>query len=337
MMKTTPKSSQSTVFQVESPDTLLNFLLEHVKNKSRNTVKGFLSKRQVKVGSKTVTAFDYALKPGQTVTILPPADQRAPKLPFPVIYEDADLIVIDKPAGLLTVATDRERDKTAYRILTDYLAGPGKEKPLFIVHRLDRDTSGVVLFAKNQEMKEALQEDWEDLVDRRVYLAAVEGRPPEERGTVKSFLRETSTHLVYSGAPTRCWPGGRGAPCSVWLWTQGGRTRFASTCRIWAARCWGTRSTAAGRETWGGWASTPGSWRLPTPERESRRSILRPRPRSFASCSPRRWGRGLAGPQWRRRVIASGGSRTGTAELRPESRGSGRRGRRRGSAPPKSA
>ena len=201
MMKTTPKSSQSTVFQVESPDTLLNFLLEHVKNKSRNTVKGFLSKRQVKVGSKTVTAFDYALKPGQTVTILPPADQRAPKLPFPVIYEDADLIVIDKPAGLLTVATDRERDKTAYRILTDYLAGPGKEKPLFIVHRLDRDTSGVVLFAKNQEMKEALQEDWEDLVDRRVYLAAVEGRPPEERGTVKSFLRETSTHLVYSGAP----------------------------------------------------------------------------------------------------------------------------------------
>lgn len=200
-MKTTPKTPQNTVFQVENPDTLLNFLLEHVKNKSRNTIKGFLSKKQVKVGGKTVTAFDHALKPGQTVTILPPADQRPPKLPFPVVYEDADLIVIDKPAGLLTVATDRERDKTAYHILTDYLAGPGKEKPLYIVHRLDRDTSGVVLFAKNQEMKEALQEDWEDLVDRRVYLAAVEGRPPEERGTVKSFLRETSTHLVYSGAP----------------------------------------------------------------------------------------------------------------------------------------
>ena len=186
---------------VTEETTLLPFLLREVTGKSRNTVKGLLTRRQVMVDGAVITRFDAPLRPGQRVTLLPPEAAGAAELPFSVLYQDRDLIAVDKPAGLLSMGNEKERARTAYRMVSDYVKAREPGGRIFIVHRLDRDTSGVVLFAKNQEMKEALQEDWEDLVDRRVSLAAVEGRPPEERGTVKSFLRETSTHLVYSGAP----------------------------------------------------------------------------------------------------------------------------------------
>ncbi len=194
------KKAQNTDYRVEEPDTLLPFLLTHVKGKSRNTVKGLLSRRQVMVNGKTVTKFDHPLKPGQTVAILPPPAYQPPKAPFDILHEDEDIIVIDKPAGLLTMANEKEKNRTAYHILTDYVRGQDARSRIFIVHRLDRDTSGVVMFAKNEEMKHALQESW-DSVEKRVYLAVVEGRPPQDKGTCRSWLLETVTHLVWSAGP----------------------------------------------------------------------------------------------------------------------------------------
>lgn len=193
------RGTESRSFQVEAPDTLLRFLLSHLGDKSRNTVKGLLSRGQVQVDGRRVTAFDVPLAPGAQVTVLPPKGETGGRLPFPVLYEDDALIVIDKPAGLLTVATEREKEKTAYRILKDAL-GEGRDG-LHVVHRLDRDTSGVVLFARSRAWKETLQENWEKLVTLRAYLAVVEGAPPEQRGTVRSFLHENAAHVVYSGAP----------------------------------------------------------------------------------------------------------------------------------------
>lgn len=198
--KPTPKE---TVYPVEGEDTLLPFLLAHVKGKSRNTVKNLLAKRQVRVNGKTVTRFDHPLAPGQTVTLLPPAAEQPVKPPFKILYEDEGILVIDKPAGLLTMASDKEKDLTAYHILTDYRKGIDPAGRVFIVHRLDRDTSGVVLFAKDEGTKRAFQEDWDKRVKRRAYLAVVEGAPAEREGVVRSWLHETATHLVYSGAPGR--------------------------------------------------------------------------------------------------------------------------------------
>ena len=188
---------QEKCYSVEGQDTLLPFLLAHVAGKSRNHVKSLLTRGQVQVDGKTVTRHDHPLTPGQTVTVLPQGagDKKAP---FPILYEDGRLLVIEKPAGLLSMASDKEKYRTAYRLATDYVRKADPRRRVFIVHRLDRDTSGVLLFAKDEETKRAYQDNWDALVRRRGYLAAVEGRPPREADTVRTLLRENAAHKVYS-------------------------------------------------------------------------------------------------------------------------------------------
>lgn len=120
-----------------------------------------------------------------------------------VLYEDWEIIVIDKPAGLLTVATEAQRSNTAWRQVTDYLQIRNKRARAYVVHRLDRDTSGVLLFAKEDGLRRAFQDKWNELVVTRRYLAVVDGQPPEESGTVRSFLLENKAHIVYSAPEHR--------------------------------------------------------------------------------------------------------------------------------------
>jgi 23S rRNA pseudouridine1911/1915/1917 synthase len=120
------------------------------------------------------------------------------KMDIPILYEDDDIIVIDKPAGMLSISTDKERTNTAYHIVTDYMKNRAKSGRVFIVHRLDRETSGVMLLAKNERTKHALQKRWDELALRRGYIAVVEGEvlPPE--GKITSWLKQTKTLLMYS-------------------------------------------------------------------------------------------------------------------------------------------
>ena len=184
---------QERSYTIQTETTLLPFLLETVKGISRNSVKNLLTRRQVMVNGQSVTRHDHALKPGDTVEILAPG-AKAPV--FPILYEDNDLLVIDKPAGLLCVATEKEKNKTAYHLVSEYLKGKGQR--VFIVHRLDKDTSGVLMFAKSEKVKRAYQDNWDKLVKQRTYLALVEGTPEQTEGTIHSYLKETDTHLVYS-------------------------------------------------------------------------------------------------------------------------------------------
>lgn len=184
---------QKTVYSVHTETTLLPFLLEHVKGISRNSVKNLLTRRQVLVEGRSVTRHDHPLTPGMTVELLA-AGSKAPT--FPILYEDENIVVIDKPAGLLSVANAKEKEKTAYRMVGDYLRGKGEK--VFVLHRLDKDTSGVLMFAKSEAVKRAFQDNWDKLVQRRCYLALVEGVPRQNEGMVRSYLMETDTHLVYS-------------------------------------------------------------------------------------------------------------------------------------------
>lgn len=186
-------------FEVRSETELLAFLLDCYRGKSRNYVKGLLSRGQVAIGGVRVTQFDARLKPGQRVVVLTNAPARV-KLPFPIVYEDETLVVIDKPAGMLSVSTEKETELTAYRLLTDYVRSGNPGGRIFVVHRLDRETSGLLLFAKNERMKHALQENWSALAIRRGYTAVVEGRVDAKNGTVRSWLKQTKTLLVYSSA-----------------------------------------------------------------------------------------------------------------------------------------
>lgn len=182
----------------ESETTLLPFLLGAVKGKSRNAVKNLLTHRQVLVDGAVVTRHDAVVGPGNVVTLLPP-DAPAPlDLPFPICYEDEHLLAIEKPAGLLTVSTGKGDQRTAYRLVSGHVKIADPLAKIFVVHRLDQDTSGLLLFAKSQEVKELLQKNWDTAVKERGYLAVVAGRPPQKEDVVRSWLRETKTHLVYS-------------------------------------------------------------------------------------------------------------------------------------------
>lgn len=188
---------KSLEFEVTAPGTLLPFLAACFPGKSRNYVKGILKRGQITVDGAPCTDYARALTPGQKVSMAKTAPNTF-NMGFPLLYEDDELIVIDKPAGMLAIATDSERENTAYHIVTQYVKAETRSARVFVVHRLDRETSGVMVLAKNERIKQQLQENWNDLVLRRGYTAVVEGKVSAAEGTVKSWLQQTKTFLVYS-------------------------------------------------------------------------------------------------------------------------------------------
>ena len=115
-----------------------------------------------------------------------------------IIYEDKEILVVNKESGLLTVSTEKEKERTLFHEVYTYLKQKNKNNKVFIVHRLDKDTSGIVLFAKNERLKNLFQDNWDSLVKNRGYIAIVEGVLDKKKDTIKSYLKETETLYVYS-------------------------------------------------------------------------------------------------------------------------------------------
>jgi len=115
-----------------------------------------------------------------------------------IIYEDKEILVINKPSGLLTIGTEKEKYRTLYYEASEYIKKQNPRNKIFIVHRLDRDTSGIVMFAKNEKVKHQYQDSWDNLVKVREYHAIVEGVVKNELGTIKSYLKENKAFFVYS-------------------------------------------------------------------------------------------------------------------------------------------
>ena len=115
-----------------------------------------------------------------------------------IIYEDKDIIVINKPSGLLTISTEKEKNKTLFKEVSEYVKKSNPKIKIFIIHRLDKDTSGIVIFAKNQNIKYMYQNAWDKIVLKRGYIAVVNGNLRNNEGRIKSYLKETKTLLVYS-------------------------------------------------------------------------------------------------------------------------------------------
>jgi len=113
-----------------------------------------------------------------------------------ILYEDKFLLIVNKPANLLTISTEKEKDRTLYSYAYDYLKKKNKNNKVFIVHRLDKDTSGIVMFAKDESIKFYLQDNWDNI--KRNYVAIVNGKVKNKKGVLKSYLMETKTHLTYS-------------------------------------------------------------------------------------------------------------------------------------------
>lgn len=198
------KASGSTedlfVFEMEKELELLPFLLEALSPRSRNSVKSILARGQVTVDDYIVTQFNYVLYPGQTVSILKnkAAIRESTLIGLKLLHEDDDLIIVQKDAGLLSVASKKEKQMTAHHQLMHFVRDKDRLNKVYVVHRLDKDTSGVMMFAKHEHVKRTLQNNWRDMVTERSYMALVEGQVEKEAGTITSWLRETKTNVVYS-------------------------------------------------------------------------------------------------------------------------------------------
>lgn len=183
----------------DQPIPLLEFLRSNLPQLSRTAVKALLKYDQIRLEGTVTNQFDIPVAPGQTISInfsRPWQTLSNPRLR--IVYEDDDIIVVNKGYGLLSVGTDNKKEGTAYSILRDYLKRLNPANKLFIVHRLDQHTSGLMLFAKSIKAKEAMQHNWNNMVLDRRYAAIVEGCPEPAEGVRRSRLLENAQHLMYS-------------------------------------------------------------------------------------------------------------------------------------------
>jgi 23S rRNA pseudouridine1911/1915/1917 synthase len=179
-------------------------LIEYLKyiGLTRTKSKQLLRHRAIGVNGNEVKSLDHILHKGDIVSISKNKKDVKTVLPrgIKIIYEDDDLIVVEKPYGLLTIATETEKTKTLYFQLNEFLRlrSPKAFERVFIVHRLDRDTSGLIMFAKNEKVKYILQNNWKQVEKR--YYAIVEGTPAKKEGEIESWLKETKSLKVFSGS-----------------------------------------------------------------------------------------------------------------------------------------
>ena len=189
---------------------LLPWLLAALAPAPRTRVKQLLRFRRVTVNGVPVTRFDHPLKAGDRVAVTDtgpdPAGDSLRGAGVRILYQDADLIAVDKPAGLLSVATAGERADTAFARLNAYLTARREGRP-FVVHRLDRETSGLLLFARSPGARDRLQADWGRVT--KTYLAVVAGEPQPPAGTVRNFVTEGKDLRVRASAGPR--PGSKEA------------------------------------------------------------------------------------------------------------------------------
>ena len=199
--------SQIKEYNVPKEIELMEFLLTTLKDQSRNNVKTILSSHCVAVNGCSCSQFNYKLYRGDVVMIskkpfeglqkAKPQDSKQ-SVKLDIIYEDKEFIVINKPSGLLSIESDKEKVDTAYKEVLEYLQKKDKTSRCFQVHRIDKNTSGVLLFCKDFKLKEVLRKEWNKLVSLREYIAVVEGVLENKEDTIRSYLKETDTNLMYT-------------------------------------------------------------------------------------------------------------------------------------------
>jgi 23S rRNA pseudouridine1911/1915/1917 synthase len=190
---------RDTVYQVDSRCELLTYLINQEPARSRKRAKDMLRFGAVTVRGKKQVRHDTQLEPGDVVSVAVHASNRVDEIELrglKIVHLDEAVVVVDKPAGLLSMGSGAEKQRTAHRILNEYLKalGGSERQQAFIVHRLDRETSGLIIFARSEAIQSALQKDWKNVT--KTYLAVVEGIPADAHGTLTDRLLEDSSMLV---------------------------------------------------------------------------------------------------------------------------------------------
>ena len=185
--------------QVAEEKPLLEFLLENVKHESRTKIKATLRGRGIKVDGKFVTQFDFPLKPGMKVAVSKSKrdDMQLKSRYVKIVYEDKFIIVVEKNVGILSMAAGHS-SLNVKSVLDDYFHKSHQRCTAHVVHRLDRDTSGLMVYAKDIEVEQVLEHNWHDIVYDRRYVAVVSGEMEEDGGTIANWLKDNKAYITYS-------------------------------------------------------------------------------------------------------------------------------------------
>ncbi len=195
-IKTTKKPLDIKEYIVKNDSELLEYLLNNL-GFSRSNAKKLLSNHLISINGAPVSQFNFKLIKGDTLIISKHPIRQKKRTNLPIIYEDDEFIAINKPAGLLSVASDKEKNVTAYRLVMDYVQQEDKHNRIYGVHRIDKETSGVLLFSKSQSLAKLLQDKWIDLAKTRKYMAVCEGTFKEKSKHIENYLKESKVHLMY--------------------------------------------------------------------------------------------------------------------------------------------
>ena len=171
---------------------LIDFLLDKT-DYSKSKIKSLLKYRAILVNKKIINK-NILLNVGDIVEF---TSSKTINNELNILYEDKDIIVVNKKSGLLTIATLKEKEKTLYNMVSEYVKTKNKNNKIFVIHRLDRDTAGIIVFAKNEKIKQKFQNNWDKLVLKRGYIAVCDGIFKEKNGTIKSYLTENKSNYVY--------------------------------------------------------------------------------------------------------------------------------------------
>lgn len=193
------RKEECLTYNVAEQRPLLEFLLENIKGKSQTKIKATLKGRGVKVDGKTVTQFDFALQPGMKVSVnKSKRDDNTLKSRYvKIVYEDRYLVVIEKNIGVLSMAAGHS-SLNVKSILDDYFHKSHQRCTAHVVHRLDRDTSGLMVYAKDMETEQVLEHNWHEIVYDRRYVAVVSGEMEKDGGTIANWLKDNKAYITYS-------------------------------------------------------------------------------------------------------------------------------------------
>ncbi|MDR0699057.1 MAG: RluA family pseudouridine synthase [Tannerella sp.] len=195
----TPRGQQSIV---KEKNTLLPYLLELLMPQSKTAVKALLRRGQVWVNGTPITHFNTPLNPGDKILISHEKGHVTFNHPqMKIVWEDNDLIVVDKKEGLLSVSDSPSQEHTAYFLLSQYVKKINPRNKIFILHRLDKGTSGLMMFARNKNIQEYLRANWHKMITRRSYIAVTEGVPEKNEDTIITYLAENNRMKVYCTDP----------------------------------------------------------------------------------------------------------------------------------------
>ncbi len=199
-MRYNPKLHEYDRYEVRGDDTLLEWLFKNVKQ-SKNKSKATLAGRGIKVNNKVVTQFDHQLHAGDHIAISrSKLNDKFKSRYVKIVYEDRWLVVVEKNIGILSMAAGRA-SLNVKSVLDDYFQKTRQNCRAHVVHRLDRDTSGLMVYAKDIDTEQILEHNWHEIVYDRRYVAVVSGEMEEDQGTIANWLKDNKSFVTYS-SPT---------------------------------------------------------------------------------------------------------------------------------------